>query len=210
MTHQPAEQALPRWITDHGEGHSQWYVERFRKMAADGVDLDGEARMIDALVAPGARILDAGCGPGRVGAELFRRGHQVVGVDLDPVLVAAALEDHPGPVWLQGDLSKLDLAAEGHPEPFDAAVIAGNVMAFLAPGTGAQVLSRVAHHLRPDAPIAVGFGVDRGYSLDDFDADVARAGLTVEHRFATWDLRAWTPASGFAVTVLRTPALTGS
>src|SRR5680860_1128367 len=62
-------------------GHSAWYVERFRTMAAAGDDLAGEARLIDAMVPRGSRILDAGCGPGRVGAVLARLGHDVVGVD---------------------------------------------------------------------------------------------------------------------------------
>ena len=57
-----------RWVTDTDEGHSQWYIDRFRKMAAEGVDLGGEARLLDAMVSPGSRILDAGCGLGRVGA----------------------------------------------------------------------------------------------------------------------------------------------
>ena len=30
--------------------HSRWYVERFRSMAAAGRDLDGEGRMIDAIL----------------------------------------------------------------------------------------------------------------------------------------------------------------
>src|SRR5690606_23290857 len=130
----------PRWITDTKEGHSEWYVERFRSMAAEGADLAGEARLVDTMVPRGARILDAGCGPGRVGGELHARGHTVVGVDVDPVLVAAAAEDHPGPTWLVGDLAELDLPARGIDEPFDLAVMAGNVMVFLAPGTEAEVL----------------------------------------------------------------------
>ncbi|WP_052606790.1 class I SAM-dependent methyltransferase [Acidithrix ferrooxidans] len=206
MTNQPKASSVPRWFTDHQEGHSEWYIERFRKMAADGADLDGEARLIDALVAPHARILDAGCGPGRVGAALFRRGHQVLGVDVDPLLIDAARQDHPGPTWLVADLAELDLAAMEHPETFDGAVLAGNVMLFLAPGTGAQVLGRIARHLRSDAPIAVGFALDRGYSIYDFDMDLALAGLTVEHRFATWDIRPWTTSSDYAVSVLRTSA----
>ena len=204
MTNEPKASSVPRWFTAHNEGHSEWYIERFRTLAAEGADLDGEARLVDALVPAHARILDAGCGPGRVGAALFRRGHQVLGVDVDPTLVAAAQQDHLGPTWLVADLAELDLAAAGHPETFDGAVLAGNVMPFLAPGTGARVLDRVAHHLRPDAPIAVGFALDRGYSIEEFDADVALAGLSVEHRFATWDIRPWTPSSGFAVSVLRT------
>ncbi|MFF0717989.1 class I SAM-dependent methyltransferase [Micromonospora sp. NPDC003816] len=194
-----------RWATDTGPEHSQWYVDRFRRMAADGIDLAGEARLLDALVPPGSRILDAGCGTGRVGAELAARGHTVVGVDADPVLVEAARADHPGPRWLIADLTELDLAAAGEPEPFDAAVLAGNVMAFVAAGTEVDVLRRVAAHLRPDGVAAIGFGTDRGYPLPDFDADVVAAGLRLEHRFATWDLRPWRDDADFAVTILRRP-----
>ncbi|MEU5949309.1 class I SAM-dependent methyltransferase [Micromonospora sp. NPDC047465] len=195
-----------RWVTETGPEHSQWYIDRFRRLAAEGADLAGEARLVDALVAPGSRILDAGCGTGRVGAELAARGHAVVGVDADPALVEAAGADHPGPRWLVADLAELDLAAAGEPEPFDAVVVAGNVLAFVAPGTERDVLRRIAAHLRPDGVVAVGFGTDRGYPLTDFDADAVAAGLRLEHRFATWDLRPWRDDADFAVTVLRRPA----
>lgn len=195
-----------RWVTDTGPEHSQWYIDRFRRLAAEGADLAGEARLVDALVPPGSRILDAGCGTGRVGAALAARGHTVVGVDADPVLVEAAATTYPGPRWLVADLAELDLAAAGEPEPFDVAVIVGNVMTFVAPGTEADVLRRVAAHLRPDGLVAVGFGTDRGYQLSAFDDDTAVAGLHLEHRFATWDLRPWRQESDFAVSVLRRPA----
>ncbi|TAM84507.1 MAG: class I SAM-dependent methyltransferase [Jatrophihabitans sp.] len=195
----------PRWVTDHGADHSRWYIERFRQMAADGVDLAGEARMLDAMLAPGSRVLDAGCGPGRVGAALAARGHTVVGVDVDPELIAAARADHPGPTWLVADLAEFDLGLD-EAERFDAAVLAGNVMTFVAPHSETQVLSRVAHHVRPDGAVVVGFGLDRGYALADFDEHAAAAGLQLEHRFATWDLRPFRAGSSFAVSVLRRPA----
>ncbi|MFI7491769.1 class I SAM-dependent methyltransferase [Micromonospora echinaurantiaca] len=195
-----------RWATDTGPEHSQWYIDRFRRLAAEGADLAGEARFMDTVAAPGSRILDAGCGTGRVGAALAARGHSVVGVDADPALVEAARADHPGPRWLVADLAELDLAAAGEPEPFDAAVVAGNVMAFVAPGTEPAVLARIAAHLRPDGVMVVGFGTDRGYPLTEFDAHAVAAGLRLEHRFATWDLRPWRDDADFAVSVLRRPA----
>jgi 2-polyprenyl-3-methyl-5-hydroxy-6-metoxy-1,4-benzoquinol methylase len=191
----------PRWFTETKEGHSEWYVERFRTAAAEGVDITGEARLLDAIVPPGSRILDAGCGPGRLGAELHARGHTVVGVDVDPVLIAAAEEDHPGPTWLVADLAELDLDEES----FDAALIAGNVMVFLARDTEADVLTHVAAHVKPDGVVVVGFDLDLRYTLAAFDADLEAAGLHVEQRFATWDLRPIADDPDYAVTIARVP-----
>ena len=131
-------------------------------------------------------------------------GHDVVGVDVDPELISAAEQDHPGPTWLVADLSDLNLAAQGQGEPFDAAVIAGNVLAFVAPGTEQQVLAQIAQHLRPDAFAVAGFHTDR-YEMDAFDRHLLGAGFTLEHRFATWDLRPWRADAEFAVSVLRLP-----
>ena len=182
--------------------HSRWYVERFRQMAARGADLAGEARTVDAMLARGSRVLDAGCGPGRVGAELAARGHTVVGVDVDPVLVEAAQADHPGPTWLVGDLAELDLPARGIAEPFDVVVCAGNVLTFLAPGTEVEVLRRMAAHLASDGRVVVGFGAGRGYAFDAFFADVDAAGLRVDVALSTWDLRPFDAGSDFLVAVL--------
>jgi SAM-dependent methyltransferase len=70
--------ARNRWIelTEDNPGHSAWYVERFRSMEAVGDDLAGEVRFVDALLVTGSRVLDAGCGPGRVGGRLARAGHE--------------------------------------------------------------------------------------------------------------------------------------
>jgi len=182
--------------------HSHWYVERFRTMAAAGKDLAGEARLADAMVGRGARILDAGCGPGRIGSHLATLGHEVVGVDVDPVLIAAADEDHPGPTWLVGDLAELDLPAVGQPEPFDLVVCAGNVMTFLAPGTEVEVLRRMGAHTRDEGRVVVGFGAGRGYAFEAFFADVDVAGLRLDAVFSTWDLRPFGPRAEFLVAVL--------
>lgn len=201
-----------KWLqmVEQNPGHSQWYIGRFAAMAAEGRDLDGEARMIDAMVARGAAVLDAGCGPGRVGGRLAQLGHRVVGIDLDPELIDAAINDHPGSAWLVGDLSAFDLAdlrssgALGHSDPieFDAIVCAGNVMTFLDPATRTAALARMGDHLAEGGRLVVGFGAGRDYPFEDFFDDVAAAGLSVQLRLSTWDLRPLDESSDFLVAVL--------
>jgi len=198
-----------RWIelTERNPEHSTWYVERFRTMDAAGDDLAGEARFVDAMAPRRSRVLDAGCGPGRVASQLARAGHEVVGVDIDPVLIAAAEADHPGPTWLVADLAELDLAAQGIEEGFDVVVCAGNVMTFLDPDTRQPVLARLAAHLRANGRIVTGFGSGRDYAFAEFFEDVAQVGLVVDVLLSTWDLRPFTPDSDFLVAVLSQGAL---
>lgn len=194
----------PRWFTETDPGHSQWYAEHFREMNSAGGDTTGEARLIDAIAAPGSRILDAGCGQGRTAGELSQRGHEVVGVDIDPVLIESARIDNPGPTYICADLSSLNLGALGQPELFDAAVSAGNVITYVAPGTEVAALTGIRSHLRPDAPCVVGFHTER-YSIEDFDTHLKEAGFVLESRFATWDLRPWHPGAEFCISILRNP-----
>jgi len=199
----PNERTPSQWeeITAADSTHSTRYVERFRSMRADGKDIVGEARLIDAMLGRGGRVLDAGCGPGRLGGYLHDVGHVVVGVDVDPVLIAAAEEDHPGPTWLVGDLAELDLPARGVEADFDVIVSAGNVMAFLAPSTRQAVLAGFARHLAPSGRVVIGFGAGRGYEFPEFLADAAATGLETDLLLSTWDLRPFKDNSEFLVAV---------
>ncbi|MDN5600472.1 MAG: class I SAM-dependent methyltransferase, partial [Brachybacterium sp.] len=167
--------------------HAHRYAERWQRLEAAGQDIHGEARLLDAMAERGSRILDAGCGSGRLGGYLARSGHDVTGVDLDPHLVEVARTDHPGARWEVGDLAELAL-----PEQFDLIVSAGNVLTFLAGAERRPALARLAAHLAPEGRLVVGFGLDRGYALEDFEDDAQEAGLALSQRFGTWDLR---PAS---------------
>ncbi len=184
-------------------GHSRWYIERFRAMARAGDDVVGEARFVDAMARRGSHILDAGCGPGRVGGYLASVGHHVVGVDVDPALIEAAEQDHPGPRWLVGDLAELDLPARGITEPFDIIVSAGNVMTFVAPSTRVQVLTRLRAHLKADGRAVIGFGAGREYEYSQFLDDAAHAGLTPDLLLSTWDVRPFSDDSDFLVALLK-------
>ncbi len=196
--------ARNRWIelTENNPGHSAWYIERFRAMAAAGDDLAGEARFVDAMVPRATRILDAGCGPGRVGGQLAQIGHEVVGVDIDPILIEEARRQHPGSTWVAADLAEFDLGALGIAEPFDVVICAGNVLTFLDPDTRRPVLANMAKHLHADGRIVTGFGADRGYPFNEFFADVESVGLVADLSLASWDLRPLTTDSNFLVAVL--------
>ncbi|MGC9665357.1 class I SAM-dependent methyltransferase [Planosporangium sp. 12N6] len=196
------------WIKliEANPGHSQWYIERFRSMADAGADLAGEARLVDAMLARGSRVLDAGCGTGRVGGLLASAGHAVVGVDLDPVLIVAAEQDHPGSRWLVGDLAELDLPAHGIAEGFDVVVCAGHVMTFVAPSTRREILRRMRAHLRDGGRVVIGFGAGRGYDFGEFLADAEASGLIPDVLLSTWDLRPFAEDSDFLVALLRPAA----
>ena len=181
--------------------HAKGYAERWRRLEAAGKDILGEARLLDAMAERGARILDAGCGSGRLGGHLARAGHDVVGVDLDPHLIEVARAEHPGARWEVGNLAALDLRDEGGARMlFDLQVSAGNVLTFLAGAERRPALAALASHLAPQGRLVVGFGLDRGYALEDFTADAEVEGLVLVQRFSSWDLR---PASDdFLVGVL--------
>ena len=162
------------------------YDARWAALEATGEGVHGEADFV-ASFAP-ATLLDAGCGTGRVAVELARRGVTTVGVDRDPAMLATARRKAPALAWIEHDLSTLDLRAADGPSTFDVVVAAGNVMIFLAPGTEAVVLQRLAAHLRPGGLLVAGFqlGGDR-LDLPTYDRLAGDAGLALVERSATWD-----------------------
>lgn len=189
-----------RWVAGNGP-RGRAYDERFERLAAAGHDVHGEASFVEAL---GPRsVLDAGCGTGRVAIELARRGVDVVGVDVDASMLAAAREKAPQLAWVEDDLATLDLG-----RTFDAAVLAGNVLLFVAPGTEGDVLRRVAAHVVPGGAVVAGFSLGRGLDVATYDALAAEAGLVLAERWATWDRVPWTPGADYAVSVHRRSAST--
>lgn len=194
--------------------HARGYAERWRRIEASGQDIYGEARLIDAMAPRGARILDAGCGSGRLGGYLVRVGHSVTGVDLDPHLIEVAREDHPGAHWQVGDLAQLDLRESSHGSSsgeraehgeralFDLVLCAGNVLTFLSVAERRPALARLAEHLADDGRVVAGFGLGRGYLLADFEADVSASGLALQQRYSSWDLHPVEAGPGFLVAVL--------
>lgn len=181
-----------RWsATDAPRGDD--YDARWERLAAAGESVHGEADLVEALLreAGGRRVLDAGCGTGRVAVELAARGFDVVGVDLDPGMLGAARAKAPDLTWVEVDLAHL---GEGGGGPgasvgagFDLVVMAGNVMIFLDPGTEGTVLAALRACLADGGLLVAGFQVraDR-LALDEYDSLAAEAGFAPVSRWSTW------------------------
>jgi len=200
---------VSRWGELAGRGGGGRYAARFAELAASGVDVHGEATCCASLVPAGSRVLDAGCGTGRVAVELARRGYRCVGVDLDASMLAEARRAAPDLTWLCADLAG-DLSAAGIAGSFDLVVAAGNVLPLVAAGTEATVVRRLAAVLRPAGLLVAGFGLEPAslplaaapFDLAAYDGWCTAAGLVLARRFATWDGAPY-HGGGYAVSVHR-------
>ncbi|WP_283137562.1 class I SAM-dependent methyltransferase [Rhizohabitans arisaemae] len=197
---------MSRWAELTGGNSGADYASRFASLAASGVDVHGEATLCASLVPPGSRVLDAGCGTGRVAIRLAELGYDCVGVDLDPSMLAEARRAAPAMTWIEADLAALDITPG-----FDLVLAAGNVVPLLAPGTEAKAVTLLAGAVRPGGLLVAGFGLDAAHlpvpptaGLAEYDEWCAAAGLVLERRFATWD-RAEYRGGGYAVSVHRRP-----
>ncbi|MEK9581335.1 MAG: class I SAM-dependent methyltransferase, partial [Acidimicrobiaceae bacterium] len=141
---------MSRWLLRDDVPRGDDYDQRWRDLADSGEGIHGEADLIGALSAGGS-VLDAGCGTGRVAIELARRGHEVVGVDLDPGMLDTARAKAPELEWHLADLLDVDLA-----RTFDLVALPGNVMIFLSPGTEADVVANMARHLAAGGRLVAG------------------------------------------------------
>lgn len=202
-----------------GQGKTRWskvrqvsgeeYAAHFADLARSGRDVHGEASFVAALVSPGARVLDAGCGTGRVGIRLDELGHDVVGADVDESMLEVARRTAPQVPWHPVDISRITAADLGGAADFDVVVMAGNVVPLLAEGTLLRTMRALADLLRPGGLVVAGFGLDSAHlpprcpvtPLEEYDDACAAAGLTLRDRFSTWEAAPFDRAEGYAVSV---------
>jgi 2-polyprenyl-3-methyl-5-hydroxy-6-metoxy-1,4-benzoquinol methylase len=190
----------------NGEDYAARYAARFDELAASGQDIHGEATFVTGMVGPGARVLDAGCGTGRVAELLHERGYAVTGVDVDETMVAVAAARSPEITWHVSDLAALDLAAT-----FDVVVLAGNVVPFVSVEALPSAVGRLAAHLAPEGSLVCGYGLDQSHlppgapvvPLTAYDEACAAAGLVLERRLGGWDGSGHVDGGGYAVSVHR-------
>jgi len=106
-------------------------------------------------LAPGARVLDVGCGPGRHALALARRGIEVVGVDLSPdfVALAAAAAQAEG---LSARFEVLDVRDLAFAAEFDAAVcLCQGGFGLLGGRDEVAVFGRIVGAVRPGGGLLV-------------------------------------------------------
>jgi SAM-dependent methyltransferase len=194
----------PRWVQWRERIDLDDYEARFQQMAASGHNPHGEADLIASLATPGASVLDAGCGTGRIAIELARRGFDVTGVDLDADMIAVAQRKAPAMSWLVEDLARMQL-----PRRFDVVALPGNVMLFCRPDDRRSIVHNLAQHLQPGGTLIAGFSLERGgYTLAEWDEHCAASGLTLADRFSTWDRDAYGGGDYHVSVHRRTPDFT--
>lgn len=202
------------------EGGNRWqelnpadaetYAAQFQRLAASGVDVHGEATLIDDLAHPHSRILDAGCGTGRVAVRLRVLGHRCVGVDSDPSMLEQAQLADPEIDWVLADLATVNSSISQLRDRFNVIVAAGNVIPLLAEETEARVVAALADLLIDEGLLVAGFGLDPAHlpidwapvDLVSYDRWCAEAGLVLVSRWSTWDREPY-EGGGYAVSVHR-------
>lgn len=186
------------------------YDAPYEARAKAGIDIHGEANLVDKLLTdyhakqskPPYRVLDAGCGTGRMAIELARRGYDVVGIDLDDVMLTQARAKAPDMAWILGDLSNVTINRR-----FDAIVMAGNVMIYLTPNTEEAVLANMARHLKPGGLLVAAFELNpyswTQLTLAGYEKIAASVGLTHMARWSTWDQDPWQVGHTYVVSLHR-------
>ena len=188
------------------------YDAPYATRAQAGFDVHGEANFIMQLLQAEPvqkspwHLLDAGCGTGRVSIELARRGIDIVGVDLDEVMLSQARQKAPQLDWRLGDLSTIDLG-----KLFDCIVMPGNVMIFVTPGSETAVIHNLTHHLTPNGLLVAAFELTpkqwTDMSITKYDQLCHTAGLQRVARWSTWDRDPWQEGDTYAVSVHRKTAV---
>jgi SAM-dependent methyltransferase len=95
-----------------------------------------------------ARVVELGCGAGSLAARLTDAGHEVLGVDASPAMIALARRRAPAAQLAVGSFLDVEIP------PCDAVCAVGEVLGYDADGRNgpralARVLARAARALRP-------------------------------------------------------------
>jgi len=180
----------------------------------------------DLLPPPPARVLEIGCGEGRVARDLAMRGYAVTGLDLAPSLVAAATEADPRSTFVVGDAAALPFEGGA----FDLVVSYNSLIDVedmrAVVGEAARVLREGGHlcacvpHPFSEAGEFVGaeadapFVVERSYLVESsYELVSDRDGIRFTFASHRYPLESYSRAledAGLVIEALREPPLPGA
>lgn len=166
------------------------------------IDLALLAAFVDHVTAGSdRRVVDIGCGPGRVAAFLARHGLDVVGVDVSTAMLAKARIAHPGIEFEEAKLDEL---------PFDDGSLAGVVcwysIIYTPPDRLRTAFAELARVLNTDGCLLLGFQAGAGESV--YRTNAHETGLTLtSYRHSLGDVTRRLVQAGLEVraTTLREP-----
>ena len=207
MSDVPGSGVSQRWVEWRRTVDLVKYDQRWEAMAARGENVHGEADAVTRLIERyldvrvrerelelehepehALRVLDAGCGTGRLAVELQRRGHLVTAVDLDPDMIDKARDKSTAVTWLVGDLSTIDVTTRGG--LVDVIVMAGNILNFCAPGTQTTIVHNMVKNLADGGLLVCGWSQELredAYLWLDFVRDARDAGANLAETWTNWD-----------------------
>ncbi|HEX4454674.1 MAG TPA: methyltransferase domain-containing protein, partial [Kofleriaceae bacterium] len=127
--------------------------------------------VIDTLgLAPGAQVLDVGCGYGRHAMELAARGFHVVGLDMStPLLLRGGEEASRRGLtinFIRGDMRELDFENQ-----FDAAYSLFSTFGYFDDETNKKTLQNIARALKPNGKVLIEI-LNRDYVIADLPTRV--------------------------------------
>jgi SAM-dependent methyltransferase len=181
-------QAAQAWAFDRiGEHYDEAFPHKDGQLAAGEWLLE--------RLAPGARVLDAGCGTGIPTArQLIEAGHKVTGLDISEEMLRLARRDVPEAEFRYLDIADLDQSLGDF-----AAVVAFFSLLMLPRAEIPSVLTKIHHLLEPDGYLLLSM-VEA--DLDDTPIHFLGSPIRVTG-YIRDELRQLVTAAGFEVLDLR-------
>lgn len=142
--------------------------------------------------AGGGRVVDVGCGPGRIAAHLNELGLDAAGIDLSPEMIEIARRDHPGLRFEVGSMTDLDL-----PDASMAGLVAWYSLIHIPDDEISSVFAHFRRVLQPGGLLLLGFHVgDESRLLTQGYGHPMKVHI---HRRQPRQVAAWLTAADFAV-----------
>lgn len=141
------------------------------------------------LLAPGATILDIGCGTGQpIARHLGEQGHPVTGVDSAPAMIALCRTRFPKGDWQVADMRRLALGRRF------GGLIAWDSFFHLTPEDQRGMFKVFAAHAAPGAALMFTSGPAHGEAIGSFEGEALYHGS-----LAPQEYRALLAENGFSV-----------